>query len=329
MKKFAIKISSFLILILISFILLAFYFPNPNPNFPNQNSYLHSLIDKHNLLKKSKSPKIIFIGGSNLSFNLDSKRVADAYGIDVINMGVVAQFGIKYMTNEIKPFINDGDIVVVVPEYEHFFKMKWSLFNGRTSLLSAVLDVYPEGKKYLTIEQWLYLSRSIPKYGLNKLRKFIQNYFNTMIFEIDDKNTIINEENSVYRRDAFNEYGDVTIHWNLENKEIEFKPQEVYNIDNNVILFLNDFYEFVVGRNANLYFMFPCYRETSYNYYINYINRLKNELNQLNFKILSTPERGKLADKYFFDSDYHLNREGINLWTIKLIDDLNPIFYKR
>jgi len=326
MKKFAIKIFSFFSLLLLSFILLAFYFPNPN--FPKQNSYFHSLIDKHNLLKKSKSPKIIFIGGSNLSFNLDSKRVADAYGIDVINMGVIADFGLKYMTNEIKSFINDGDIVIVVPEYEHFFKMKSPFITGGTSLLSAVLDAYPEGKKYLTIEQWLYFSRFIPKYGLNKLRKFIQNNFNTTIFETDDKNTILNEENSVYRRDAFNEYGDVTIHRNLESKEIEFKPQGVYDIDKNVILLLNDFYEFVVGRNANIYFLYPCYRETAYNYYISYIYRLKNELNQLNFKILSTPESCKFADNYFFDTDYHLTGEGINLWTTKLIEDLKPIFYK-
>ena len=327
MKKFAVKISSFLSLLLISFILLAFYFPNPN--FPNQNSYFHSLIDKHNILKKSKSPKIIFIGGSNLSFNLDSKRVADAYGIDVINMGVVADFGLTYMTNEIKPFINDGDIVIVVPEYEHFFKMKPSLLTGGTSLLSAVLDAYPEGKKYLTMKQWLYFSRFIPKYGLNKLRKSIQNYFNTMFSIIDDKNTNINEANSIYHREAFNEYGDVTIHWNLESKEIEFKPQKIYNIDKNVIILLNDFYEFVVGRNANIYFVYPCYRETAYNYYITHINHLKNELYQLNFPILSTPERSKLEDKYFFDTDYHLNREGVNLWTTKIIDDLKPIFYKR
>ncbi len=326
MKQFAIKISSFLSLLIISSILSAFYIPN----LSNQNSYVHSLIDKHNMLKKSKSPKIIFIGGSNICFSLDSKRVADAYGIDVINMAVAADFGLKYMTNEIKSFINDGDIVIVVPEYEHFFKMKSPLLlNGGISLLSAVLDAFPEGKKYLTIEQWFYFSRFIPKYGTNKLKKFIQNYFNTMFSKIDDKDTNKNETIGIYHRKAFNEYGDVTIHWNLESKEIKFKPKRIYDIDKNVIFFLNDFYEFVVGRNAKIYFLYPSYRETAYNYYINYINRLKNELNQLNFQILSTPERGKLADKYFFDTDYHLNGEGVNLWTTKIIDDLKPIFYKR
>jgi hypothetical protein len=141
MKKFIVKILFFLSLVFISIALSSVYVPNLSIS----NSLYYSILDKHNLLKNSKSPKMIFIGGSNLSFGLDSKRIVDTYDMNVINMGIHAGFGLKYIANDIKPFISNGDIVIIVPEYDHFYKGWGSFANGRTELLHIIMDIYPEG----------------------------------------------------------------------------------------------------------------------------------------------------------------------------------------
>ena len=338
------KIFSFLSLLLILSIFSAFYVPN----LSIQNTLYYSILDKHNMLKNSKSPKIIFIGGSNLSFGLDSKRISDTYGINVIDMGIHAGIGLKYIANDIKPSLNGGDIVVVSPEYPNFYNVKPSFADGRTELLIIVMDVYPEGRKHIKMEQWLHLSRYIPLYGLKKMREFIQNYYSATFSDVHAKNTGKHKKIGMYHRKAFNEYGDATVHWYLESNTLAKKSRRkkidanfnilnLFNIfkrkkldiDKDIIKFLKDYNEFVKSKKAKLYFLYPSYKETLYNRNIKIISRLANELNQINFPMLSTPERSKFSDNLFFNaSAYHLTKEGVDLRTSRIIEDLKPIFYK-
>ena len=52
-----------------------------------QDGYLQAYNKKCQLLEDTPSPRIIFVGGSNLAFGLDSQRIKDSLNINVINYG--------------------------------------------------------------------------------------------------------------------------------------------------------------------------------------------------------------------------------------------------
>src|SRR5512138_1550398 len=86
----------------------------------DQNKYIAAIQDKEALLLNTKSPRIIFVGGSNLAFGIDSKRVEEELGLSVINFGLHADLGMETSLNFIEKHAAPGDIIVLVPEYEYF-----------------------------------------------------------------------------------------------------------------------------------------------------------------------------------------------------------------
>src|SRR4051812_14897263 len=85
------------------------------------DNYLAAVLEKDRLIRNTPSPKIILVGGSNLAFGIDSKAIQDSLGLKVVNMGLYAKLGLRYMLAQVKPYIKPGDIVVVVPEYDQFY----------------------------------------------------------------------------------------------------------------------------------------------------------------------------------------------------------------
>ena len=82
-----------------------------------QDGYLQAYNKKCQLLEDTPSPRIIFVGGSNLAFGLDSQRIKDSLNINVINYGLHAGIGLKYMIDDISTYARKGDIIVFAPEY--------------------------------------------------------------------------------------------------------------------------------------------------------------------------------------------------------------------
>ena len=86
----------------------------------DSSQYMAAISDKHHRLSTVESPRIILVGGSNLAFSVDSEKIEKHFERPVVNMGLHAGLGLKFMLNEIQPALNGGDIVIIFPEYEHF-----------------------------------------------------------------------------------------------------------------------------------------------------------------------------------------------------------------
>src|SRR6266436_7071833 len=71
----------------------------------NKTGYLAASIDKHHLLVQQPSPRIVFVGGSNLAFGLDSSEIERSLSYHPINMGLHIGLGLAFMLAEVKPFI--------------------------------------------------------------------------------------------------------------------------------------------------------------------------------------------------------------------------------
>jgi hypothetical protein len=104
--------------------------------YRESDNYLLSILEKEKLARTTPSPKILLIGGSNLAFGIDSKEIEDSLGLNVVNMGLYAKLGLKYMLAQARPYIKAGDVAVVVPEYDQFYG---EYANGDNTLNTALL----------------------------------------------------------------------------------------------------------------------------------------------------------------------------------------------
>jgi hypothetical protein len=172
--------------------------PLAQTSVASTNSYFAASIDKHRVLHQTPSPKIVFVGGSNLAFGLDSPQIEEKFRMPVVNMGVHASLGLRYMLDEIKEDIHQGDIIIISPEYEQFF----GGLNGGESLLYD-LSVFPQGLAYVhSPSQYQVILISLPFLIQSVPKRLIGNLLGSRNPDII----------GVYNRTAFNSHGDVVAH---------------------------------------------------------------------------------------------------------------------
>jgi hypothetical protein len=306
MKKFFFKSLLLLIPVIAVSILFIFFFA---PGKSIKKSLVYAQIDKNKLLETTPGPRIIFIGGSNLSFGLDSKRIKDSLNLNPVNTAIHISIGLKYMLASAERFIKENDIVVVSPEYHQFYG---ELANGKIELLSIVADVDPSSIQLLDIPQYFSLIPYIPKYIQSKLIDRMNN-------EVEDS-TI-----GIYDRKSFNAFGDAYIHWTLPKQKVWAEKKIDGKFNNEALLILNKFRNIVEGKNARLFLSFPCYQDLSYKNSTEQIKSIEDELRKNKFILLSEPERYVFPDSLMYNSPYHLTKEGVEIRTTFIIEDLKKV----
>ncbi len=303
MKKFIIKLTLFLL----TFIVIILFLGLGLPATPKDSkSLLFAQIKKDSLLKNTPSPRIIFVGGSNLSFGLNSQIIKDSLDLNPINTTIHAAIGLEYMMDNTLQYVNEGDIVVVAAEYQHFFG---NFVYGGEELLRLITDV-----KYtkLKINQIKNIYKFFPKLAFSRINPF---------------NYIFVRESDIYSVNSFNEYGDVYTHWLMKQKKI--KPNLGINDDYNpnTIELINDFRIDLKKKNASLFLTYPGFQASSFDNNIKQIKKVENELISSGFELLGYPERYRINDSLMFNTPYHLSKEGVDLRTQLLIEDIKKINY--
>lgn len=281
-------------------------------------TFLFSILDKHRLLRESESPRLIFVGGSNLSFGLDSERISRECQRPVVNMGIHGGLGLRYMLNDLRPFIRESDTVVIVPEYDQFVR-EARHSDGQRELVYVLFDVYPDGRACVRPRQWMHLGKLLPTYAAKKLLLWIQRGVAVLLHKG------MRTDFGVYDRKAFNKYGDAVRHWTLA--KVPFPPHVVKGtVDHDLVAFLNSFADFLESRQARAYFLYPSFDATSFELSRSFIESLDRVLrDSLLFPVASAPDRYAFPDDLFFNTSYHLNKAGVDLRTGRVIEDLNRI----
>ncbi|MGK0187479.1 MAG: hypothetical protein ACI9R3_003267, partial [Verrucomicrobiales bacterium] len=113
-------------------------------------------IDKHNRLSKVSSPKLVLVGGSNLQYGIDSSLLEERIGLPVVNMGIQASIGLRFMLAEVEESARPGDLFVVVAEHGLYFKPE--LIDGESSLYTLAA-VRPPAFQFFTANQWFRMPR--------------------------------------------------------------------------------------------------------------------------------------------------------------------------
>jgi len=271
----------------------------------SKNNMLSYKIQKDSLLTNIDSPRIIFVGGSNLVFGLNSQMIKDEMNLNPINAGLAINFGLIYMMDDVLNYIKPGDYVVLAPEYQHFFGNH--AFGGN-DLFRLLMDVERSGFAKLRYEHIPNLIKSMPTYFLSKF-KYKQYFYDS--------------KNDVYGKHIFNEYGDSYFHYGLERREFNIVKPIKDNFSYSIIKEINNFNDQINAKGATLFVTYPGFQAASLEVIEEQVDKIQKELEKSKLVILGTPERYLMPDSLMFDQIYHLSKKGVDRRTKLLIEDLN------
>lgn len=265
------------------------------------------------LLKNTPSPRIILIGGSNVSFGLDAELMQRSLGIPVINDGLHAGLGIAPL-RELQEYIRPGDVIIMSLEYQLFSSR--DVMDGDLAFLSDWLEYAPERTKFLS-NPW----REIPAVYATMLQRKVNREVNTYLF-----GGSLDEVRNVFVGTQYNSNGDFIGHLqqaSTSRRKISFEPYPISAVQEELFIFLRQFHQMAREKGAEVYFEAPASRKTNCEntgeaQLANFFGTFEE---RSSIPVLTPLHEVCLPDKYFFDTAYHLNAEGRQVRTERLIEN--------
>lgn len=289
--------------------MLVFFLPKIfSPIISEPSNYIASTIDKESRLKNLKSPKLIIVGGSGSAYSIDSKILEDSLNIPVVNMATAYGLGLEFMLEEVKESINKGDKILLIPEY-------YLPLEGNRKLMTLVNDLNPNAHKYSHLD------------FLEKLNFIIVNFqrvgsslFYNFLKKNNDPNTTL--------RSSFNERGDIVYHLNKENIRPLKDQEKLYNsLYTNELNHINAFVKYAKSKEANVFFSFPAYPLSEFENNKGAIKFFEKRVKDKYIgEIINSSEANLYSDIDFFDTVYHLNKNGRAKRSEYLVKTLKPKF---
>ena len=284
------------------------------------NDYLAAILDKDSLIRRTPSPKIILVGGSNLAFGIDSHMMQDSLHVNVVNMGLYAKLGLRYMLAQAKPYIKARDIIIVVPEYDQFFG---NFADGDNTLNTALLYA-PTDRIGGFIESYSIVDVILRPRAERARRAFLR--LAAASIGAEDK-FFPPDTNPVYNRHSFNDRGDVVSHLNQKSLDPDsifvraLPPMKTFNAK--TIDDLNSVAEVARRVGGRSYFMFPSFMQRAWVVSSKSVDSLTTRLQKrLIMPLVGTPKDFVFADTLFYNTRYHLNKLGRAERTVIMIDIL-------
>jgi hypothetical protein len=293
MKKLLLKVLMLFLYVVISVLVIILIPVSPD-------EYNQSIIDKHNRLDNTEAPRIILAGGSNLAFGIDSGAIQNAFGIPVINVAIHASFGLGRILDDLSPYLQAKDILVIAPEYAHFE----NLWNGDSTAYELIFN----GKQYR-------LAMHPPFYGLPS--DFTAYLTNNILARIPRPPNPL-----VYTRDGFNEYGDYIKHLGMENQTFA-SSGSIKQINPRYLGQFLRLVDVIAKGGVTVIVSYPSYEASLFEAGESAIRELDTAFRTHGgITVISRPEDYAFPREYFYDTSYHLNAKGRELRTALLIRDL-------
>lgn len=280
---------------------------------PDPDHYFAGSLIQLELLRNTPSPRMILVGGSNVSFGLDAELMQRKLGIPVINDGLHAGLGIAPL-RELREYIRAGDIIIISLEYQLFSSR--DVMDGDLTFLSDWIEYAPERIQYLS-DPW----RDAPALYAIMLQRKVNRQVNTFLF-----GGSLNDVRDVFIGTRYNSNGDFIGHLqqaSTPRQKISFEPYPVSAVQQDTFTFLEEFHLFARLKGAQVYFEAPASRRVNCENTgeASLANFFKTLHEKSTIPLLTPLEEVCLPDKYFFDTAYHLNAAGRRLRTERLIEN--------
>ena len=293
------------------------------PSIDDPNNFA-CLRYKHQLLTAAKSPKLVFIGDSNLLMGLDGQAVHNKFGKDVVNMGLCINFGLPFVFEEVKDQIKQGDIIILSPEYPML--SNWQPI----SLAPQILDAYPEAFAWIlrsslnSSERLQGLFSHLISMGTQKIKFVVSNIAPIVEHKCSWTLGKVNPDRALSTKNM-DQCGDLLWHLGRKNAGANkvmplYVPQK---LDPETIDAVNDFGAFCKSRQAQLVIIPAPVPQEWYQSEQALITTFTAQC-RANFTapILGDPTRYAFPYSMIFEGHYHLNKEGRALRTEYLVQDL-------
>jgi len=238
---------------------------------------------------------------------LDAPRV----GHPVINLGLHGALGLNFIVEETLSVIEKGDVVVVCIPY-------YLSHNGNKKLLHLMNRVQPKSKAWTSGISPLERLEFVWDDKLKLMQKAAKQGF---------RKKSVKKKEGVYRRNAFNEYGDMVAHTSMPvpEKRNTWSPEwDVEGFDVQVKI-LTNFYEKAQAKGVDVYMVYPCFIRSMYEQTTEELAILQEYYAELPFEVLGKPEDFAYPDSLFFDTVYHLSKNGRERWNQELAKLLNQL----
>lgn len=302
---------------------------------PKERSALYlSTHIKHDRLRDAPSPRIIFVGGSNLLFGLDSELFEEKTNYHPVNLGLIGGLRLNFMLSEALENAETGDLIILALEYH---QLNVAADQANLPVLMGVIEQRPKNAKYLTLGHWrlLFDKGLLEQLGIKLRYSFSQAGLKSPFQSLEEKFDIVEEKPN---KSDFNKYGDLIIYrdqpppFNEANNHDVLPDQQ--NLDYKVIHAnierLNRFYSIFQSRNVDVIYSYPPISETSFSKKQAVAEELHTILSEnLRIPIVNTPQSMVLPDENFIGESYHLFGQGIDQRTTRLINDLYQAGYLR
>lgn len=271
-----------------------------------------SAFDKEKRLKElADGKRLVIIGGSNTRFGFHGGVLKDSLHMEPVNMGIHIGLGLNYMFEQVRDELKAGDVLLVSAEYQHFLSA--DSYRGDEGLTDMYLMRHEWGKAFCHMAA---TNSFFSMYSLTRKRIKRMNR---------DPHTFPPEMET---RDKYNRYGDYTGHYNLparhwNNKLLPFKTDEETITD------LQAQINGLKSRGVTVCLLPPPYCRSAYRADSVIIGRLADRLEAAGIPFCISPEESVYPDSLFYDSQYHLTREGGLLHSEKIAGLLSRMFSLR
>jgi nitrogen regulatory protein PII-like uncharacterized protein len=254
------------------------------------------LIDKH----RQKTPSVVLVGGSNVAYGFNSEMLQDSLNMPVINTGLGAGAGLKFMLDNTSKYLTEGDILIIAPEYNHFFG---NAAYGNTDLanLFYIDPSISEGFNIKQVKAFIFGTKNLLRDYLLSLLK-------------------IKNKNLTFTVSDFNQYGDMTGHWTMQPRPYEHvSPDDFETINMRFLDYCENAVEALRNRGVQVVVIPPSLAETSYEMIEERLTPLFSEFEKRDLNFAIPPQESVYPDSLFFDTHYHLGYEGVLIRTNQLI----------
>lgn len=292
----------FLLKLVAAICLLAGYIYHVLPQY--ENGYNASLIDKVERLESIDEPKIVLLGHSSLAFGIDSERIEEAFGMPVVNMGLHGGNGNAFHEEMAKYNVAQGDIYIIChSDYDDDNVIQdamtaWSSIENHLNLW-----------KILRVNDIGTMAKSFPIY-----LKHCLGYHSA--------GTGNQDPGGLYARSAFNEYGDVALL--REGNQYTFEGEVVPpGIGDAAVDRINELNGYLARRGATLLVAGYPIGNGNVTAEAAEFEAFQEQLaDRLDCPVISNYVDYMFDYRYFYDTNLHLNTEGVALRTGQLISDI-------
>ena len=294
------------IVLCFSMVLCLFIFLLP---YSNNHFILRQFTKMEAVSNPERGRAVILLGGSNVTFGFDSQRLEEKVGIPVINAALGAGLGLKMILDDCLPRIKSGDILVLSPEYEHFFGSTAYGGADMTYLFYLRSCQYPGSISLEQIKIILENTPSFVNYKWECLYRRIRNKTNS---------------EGPYFYTSYNERGDVCWHWTHDTLTTYKAHQDIIHGEFNSKYFHYMIKQLKALENEDVKVLLipPAFAYSAYRKNQRIIKEISDSLDANGYAFIIPPVECAYNDSLFYNTMYHLNYKGVIKRTENLAQNL-------